>query len=585
MSNNHTLLDKITGRADLIDKLDEVEKALEFSQETNKAELEALQGAIQYLVEEAYWEGPMSITPDNMLSRLGELDSQLIDDLINQRQWDVLGTVGGAYFGDLEYARKYAIDQSRYMYIYNPLVKWMIGVWTNYGLGDSVEVAVNNTDGDEVFQEFWNADRNANTLGDDNLQYLSIFTLQDGNTFLACFSSKADGLTTVEEIPVDEIVEIITNPERKSEKLFYKRVYSNADGGSETIYYPDWMAKFSGKLTDELVRKVLPENAKRADERNFDSELLNDIETNMGTDVVVLHIAHNRMVRNSAFGWPLLSSPAYVKAHKRFMENRMTVADAKAMFVRRKQVTGGSRAIDSVRQTINSRLSQTNYTDTNPPATAGSVELDNQAIKTTDLPMTTGASDAKIDHEMFSWMALLSGGTFPTTAGLDTSRWATALAMDKTLAMQWSRYQTFWATQFENLVKIVLKFAELYGGMTFVNDEGNQDYTANVNIDTLSLVDFPDIVDALSKAVQYMLQPYLENGVISEETAQEILRELWLIMLQALGLSSSQTIASKEAFGIIEESSLPPEIRSLMRKVKQKIKDQDFDFSEFGDEA
>lgn len=588
MSNNKNLitrwLDDVTGKAELEERLEVLQGEIV---ETNskKDDLQSeladlrkdaanLQGAIQYLVEDAFWEGPLAITPDTLIGNLRELDSQLIDELVNRRQWDVLGGIGSAFYSDTELARDRAITDSRFLYVYSPLAQWIISVWTNYGLGDAVKVSLSDDPANEWFNEFWTAERNAEVLSDDQIQYLSTFTLQDGNTFLAFFASKSDGRVTVEEIPCDEIQEIVTHPERKSVKLFYKRVYEVRQG-SETVYYPDWQAKQMGLLDDAaLIAKVLPDKAIRADVRDVGDVVLNDIESKLGTDVCVLHIAHNRKVRKSHWGWPILTAGTpYIKSHKRFMEDRLTVAASKAMYTRRKQVTGGSRAIEAVRNTIASNLNRGAYSDTNPPAGAGSIELDNQAIKTTDLPMTTGASDAKNDHEMFSWMALLGGFLFPTTAGLDTSRWATALAMDKTLAMQWSRYQTFWASQFKRMVKIVMWFAAKYGGQTFP-----EDYTVLVSIDSLSLVDFPDVVTSLSSAVRDILLPFMQDGTIPQNTARAILRELWLIMLQALGLSASTEIASKEAFEVLtpeELAAMPEALRNFMGEIKQQIKNGD----------
>jgi len=377
-------LDSIAGRK-YQDQIEELSK-----------ETASLQGAIQYLVEDAMYEGAIPIEPVELVGKLQELDSQLIDELVNSRQWDVLGGLGNSLFLDTETMRSRAIANTKLL-SFSPLGEWIIRVWTNYGMGDSVSVVATNELADEVWQEFWTAERNADVLADDSLQYLSDFTLQEGNTFLAFFASKADGAVTIDEIPSSEITEIIHNRNRKSEKIFYKRVYK-IDGGEKTIYYPDWRAKFMGRLD----KADLPDDAIRADVIVSDDSILNDIEEKLGTDVVVLHIAHNRKNRDSHFGWPILTSASpYIKAHKRFLEDRLTVAASKAMYVRHKKVKGGSRALNSVKSTIQSQLSQSQYYDSNPPSAAGGVELDNAAITTTEKPMTTGASDAKEDGRSF----------------------------------------------------------------------------------------------------------------------------------------------------------------------------------------
>jgi len=565
-----SIFDNLTGKTALREEFQSERKELE---ENFQAELARIQGAVQFLVEDAMYEGAMPIQPEELVARLGEYDSQFVDELINLRQWDAIGGLGMNLYTDYDQVRDRAIRDSRYLATYSPLATWILAVWTNYGMGDSVRITPNNDDAKVVFDEFWNAERNSDVLADDNLQYLSQFTLQDGNTFLVFFASKADGMVTVDEIPCDEIVEIITNPMRSTEKLFYKRVFKSGDS-TRTIYYPDYKAKLSGRL--DAVGDILPEDAERADVEVGDTELINDLKEELGTDVVVMHIAHNRKERKSLWGWPILTSASpYIKSHKRFLEDRLTVAASKAMYTRNKKIVGGSRAIADVKSTLASTLASGGYSERNPAAPAGSVELDNTAITTTEKPMTTGASDAKTDGEMFSWIALLGGGLFPQTAGMDTQRWATALAMDKTLAMQWSRYQTFWTAQFQRIVTIVLQFAEEYGGESFVTEGDQADYGANVSIDTLSLVDFPDVVKSLSQATRDMLEPYLESGIIPEKTGKLILRELWLIMLQALGLQTSSEIASKDAFEIQESdlANLTKNQQLLLRDAKEKFKD------------
>ena len=533
--------DSVTGREDLLAKID------------------SLGQAVEYLTQEAYVSGPYELPPDELVNQLNEYDPQLVADLVDERLWETFGST----YGDREDTRNRILHDNQALWINSPLYIWQIQTWTNYGLGDTVRITTVNPDANEVWTEFMYASRNNCIMGDDNIHELSNWTLVEGNTFLACFASTVDGAVTVEEIPTDEIKEIITNPNRSSQKWFYKREYYNSGRTIKTAYYPDWEFKLSDDYTDEMIGLVLEpsEREKRAD-------LVGDVGDAVGTDVCVIHIAHNKKVRKSHYGWPLITNPYYIRAHKRYMQERMTLVASVNMYARRKKVKGGTRAVNSVRSTIQSALSRSNYTETNPRAVAGSVEIDNAAIDTKDLPLRTGGSDAKNDHEMFAWLAGLSGGLFPVAMGLDTQRYATALEMDKTLSMQWSRYRTFWSAQFRKLVYVVLRFAELYGGHDFGGE-----YDAQINIDSLSLVDFPDIVNALAPAVSNMLTPYIDNGIVSENTAKAILRELWLIMLQALGVSSAREIASMQAFDIDEPAVevLSPEMRQILNEFKNTI--------------
>jgi len=318
-------------------------------------------------------------------------------------------------------------------------------------------------------------------------------------------------------------------------------------GEQKTLYYPDWQAFFN--YPDRLEQKnLLPTGAKRSDQ---DGGQIGDDAP--GTVAVVQHIAHNRKDENDLRGWPLgtVSGP-YQRAHKQFMEGRMAVSVAKQMYVQRMQVSAGSRGLASIKSTLQSSLASSGWSDTNPPAPPGGTQLTNQGVTTTDLPMTTGASDAKSDNEMFSWQALLGDGLFPTSAGLDTSRFATALTMDKNQAMLWARYKSFIAQQFKDMVRIVLLFQEKYNNATF------QDKSASVVIDTLSVVDFPPVVTAMSEMFDRALTPLVVEGVIPTETARRIAAASWAILLQALGVEGVGELTNEEAFGVGVENEPPP---------------------------
>jgi hypothetical protein len=315
------------------------------------------------------------------------------------------------------------------------------------------------------------------------------------------------------------------------------------------------VAYFSGELDKPypndkegrtLAEVVLPKNAMRADTQrrvgDHESTVGGD---KVGTEVCILHIAHNRKEYGSPWGWPISTcGRPFLTAQKQFADARLAVAKAKAAFVRRKKYEGGSRGGKSLISTVASNLSSTQYTETNPAPAPGSTEIDNAMVTTEDLPMTTGASDARTDNSLFSWMALLGEGLFPTTAGLDTSRWATAVEMDKAQSMLFNRYQTFWRAQFERIAAIVIQAKEKHGGLRA------GEYTVEVSIDTFSLADFPAVGEAIGQVVKDVLMPAVELMAIPGPTASAILATLWRIILQSLGINAAGELTSDEAFGI-----------------------------------
>lgn len=494
-------------------------------------ERQKLQESAQLLYN-AYLEGPFSLTPEQLIGQLQEQDSALLYDLVQNLYWESLGTLG--YGRDLLGERNRAIDESRRLWKYNPLAQWMVNLWTNYGFGESVAVTPRDPEAAGVWDEFWTAPRNQTVLAADRAaDILSNWTLVDGDRFLAFFISTLDGECTVRKISTKEIVEIVTDPDDSSIPLFYKRQWTAQDGTATTMYYPDWEALFHDLENPEdsssLARAKLPRDAKRADGQNSN------------TTVCILHIAFNNKDEESLFGWPLLAAGSpWIRSQKKFMEDRLAVASAKAMYVRRAKISGGSRAVDTVVANLRSTLSATNRVETNPPAIAGSTLVENKAVDTTDFPMRTGAADARIDHEAFAWMALLSGGVFPHWAGMgDAYRLATATAMEAPLQRQFSRYQAFWAAQFRKMVRIVLRAEEVFTDALF------ETYAAEVNIDKLVEVDLPGMTEALGRVFNLIINPLAMLHAIPTEVVQGMLQATLRVVLQALGVDAEPIIGDE----------------------------------------
>jgi hypothetical protein len=171
---------------------------------------------------------------------------------------------------------------------------------------------------------------------------------------------------------------------------------------------------------------------------------------------------------------------------------------------------------------------------------AGSTLVENQAVDTTDLPMTTGASDAKTAGEMFSWMALLSGGVFPHYAGMgDAYRLATATAMEAPIQRQFSRYQQFWSAQFRKMLRIVLQMKEKYGGVSFST------YEAEVSTDKLVEVDLDGMSQALGRVFETIINPMSEIGAIPGPVVRGVLQAALTTVLQALGVDAEQVVGDE----------------------------------------
>lgn len=117
----------------------------------------------------------------------------------------------------------------RIMTIKNPLLRRGLSLRTSYVWGQGVQVSARATgetsqDVNDVIQKFINDAGNRRTLtGDQAHEELERALYTDGNAFLACFTSPRTGRVQVRTLPWDEITDVITNPEDRSEPWFYRR--------------------------------------------------------------------------------------------------------------------------------------------------------------------------------------------------------------------------------------------------------------------------------------------------------------------------------------------------------------------------
>ena len=476
-------------------------------------------------------------------------DSAMIDQMLDQMGWETIASLSGGE--DQGRQRQNAVEQAVRLFRYSPLAQWSIWLWTGWGLGDKITVTLKKPKAQKAWDEFVAAERNEPVLSVDVIHKLSDWLLVKGNRHLAFFTTTTGtgaGLSTVRILDQDEITPV-PNPADKLDVWFYKRTFSNGGTMAQELYYPDHGTLLGdGKLLDKRWKILVEAGKVKADAKRADLQ-----KTAVPTAVSILHIAHNEKDEQSSWGWPITTAAgAWVKGHKQYGEARLGVAIAVAQFVRRSKIKGGSRAVASFAGQIASTLSRNNYLDTNPPGAPGSWHVENEAATTKELPLRTGASDAKDDNEMFSWMALLGMGLFPTSAGLDTSRWATAVEMDKAQAMIFERYQRFWAAQFRKIVRLVLLLASKYGPAKFTDE----DTKAEISTDSFSLSDYPDVSKAVADQVKTMLEPY--TSVIPPDTTKALLSKLWSLSLDALGVDTTD-LTSEDAFGVgLEPEPAPP---------------------------
>lgn len=504
---------------------------------------------------EAYMQGPYVKSPEELIGELKEYDTAVLQDVLTSLQWDVMGTMSEGY-GNVELERTRAVDESRRLWRRDVLTSWIIQTWTNFGFGENIQITPEDpaaqddlNDAGElvkegIWTEYWEADRNQPVLADDVLHKLSDQVLIDGELFFVYYISTIDGKVTVRVFETKQITEIVTEDNDSAVPLFYKRLWVDKNAGSKELYYPDAMAYISEDI--DKHQDVLPKGSKRADQEKEK------------TLVLVQHVAHNR--KYDLRGWPLMTAgAAWSRAHKRFREDRASVASLVAMTVNKLKVKGGSRAVDAMKARmaevppVSGVLDGTKDWIPNAPGTF----VQNQSADLERMPLQTSAGDAKQDGEALLLMAGLGGGLFPHWLGAgDAYRLATATAMETPLLREFDRYQRFWASHFRRMVRIILWADQTYGLAEVEGEKKYKTFTAQVSTDRLVETDVPQLATSIGIMVQQALIP--TAAVMPAEVTKHVLQAIWRQLLQAMGVEDAVNITSDDVFKIgVEEPAQP----------------------------
>ncbi|KKN63578.1 hypothetical protein LCGC14_0500260 [marine sediment metagenome] len=446
-----------------------------------------------------------------------ELDSRALANLRRRSQWIPI-TGGQADDQDEALRRDEIVPISRRMQRWDPLTKRIVATWTDFGFGQDVLIMPEADDVKKWWSEYWTALRNRPILGARELHKLSDKTLVDGEFFFVYFTDRNTGQVTTRTIDTLEITEFITLPSDNQTVLYYKRQWQEGDlAKQKTVYYPHWLA------TDEQLAKAdLPKDAALAQEQD------NGIDKEDDTiDVDMMQVALTSQTKR---GWPLMAaSQDWNRAYIDFLQNRAAVARSVATYVDRVSVDGGSRAVTSFTNLLQSSLvTDPDSGETNPVPAAASMAITNKAVKWDRFNMSSGAQDAKADGAMLFNMVGIGAGLFPHWLGMGESfRLATASAMETPTLRNFERYQRFWQSVWQDMYDHVLAMAEKHGGQNF------QEKGVEIALDPLLQTNLSELATAIEQVKdvpEIALPP----------------KELTRLFLQALKIEDVEDFIAKE---------------------------------------
>lgn len=333
---------------------------------------------------------------------------------------------GGTSSSDIitELARTDAVKLSRLYWTKDPLAKQAIRLWTDYTFGTGMTWSCEDQKASDALSAYWNHKDNQPVLSSRGQRRSSNQLLVDGEIFFAMFLGKEVRVRLINPL---EIIEIITNPDDRDDERYYKREWSDAQGGFHTDYYCSHR---------NLKDKSCKDSAGKIIQATQDAQ-----------HVVVYHMADNTLGQR---GMPLLL-PAldWIKQYRRFLASRVAIMLALARFAWKNKVQGGATAVATAKAVFN---------ETEVPA--GSVMVENMGSDLQPIRTDTNARGAYDDGRMLKLQVAAAVGIPEQYFGdISIGNLATAKTVELPMMKMFQSYQAIWSDAFKDMDEIVLEHA------------------------------------------------------------------------------------------------------------------------------
>ena len=456
---------------------------------------------------------------------------------------------------------KMITELARIMKIKNPIIKRGVEVFRLYVWAQGITFGAGSDDVKEVITDFLDDRANITELTGHSARTEKDEMLQtDGNLFIRFFTDTDSGRCVVRVVDMNEIAEIIPNPEDRRDPWFYKRVYTKTDlnGSQKTVteYYPSIF--------------YIPTDEKRAE---AESSLNNG---HIIWETPIYHVAVNRV---GLWGVSeIYAALDWARAYKSFLENLASVWASLSRWAWKMNVGGGRKGTEAAKAKLNTTLSH-NTDESNPPPVTGSVFIGNE--KTGMQPFrTAGATMKAEDGRRLLLMSIAVFGfseTFWGDASVGTL--ATARSLDRPTELKISDRQSFYKGMFGDILNYVLLCSAKATNGKLKNiasiektEEGGRyierlkwadDYDSSVTVDFPRIIE-PSVTDQITAIKTAAEMSPSGKGISAEEAVRQSYIELGASNIDAL---MEKWQAVQDGFDETDD------IEEALRKVSELIGD------------
>lgn len=455
------------------------------------------------------------------------------------------------------------VNSSRLTYLKNPLIKRGVTAKAQYVFGRGINISARDDAINAVIQAFIDDIENLREITSQPARILKEVELQTtGNLFFVLFTHIETGSVRVRSFPVDEIADIITDPNDRKKVWFYKRVYTqrefNLNDGewvdkTYTVYYRDF---------------------------NYNTELQSIAGSPIDPYAVIYHVKVGGF-DNWLFGLSeIYSALDWSQAYKSFLADYSTIIKSLARFAWQVKTSGGSRGIQAAKAKLTSTLASGGTDiERNPPPIAGSVFVGDSANQL-DPVKTAGSTTSAEDGRPIRVM-VAAGLDIPETffGDVSTGNLATAESLDRPTELAFINRQELWKFVYSTLLNYVLLQAvkanhpALRGIIRLdVNEYNEEILVFSEGINQKITIDFPPILERSTKDViaSIISVATLDGKALSLITDPKVLLRM---LLNALGESDVDEVINL----LYPEDSdplpdpLPDELAVSMQDVKEAL--------------
>lgn len=332
--------------------------------------------------------------------------------------------------------RRKIAELSRVMFLKNPLINRAVTIQSQYVWAQGVSITSDDEETQAFLDAFFDDAKNkaefghqARTLKEQDLQVF-------GNLFFVLFTDQIEGATRVRTIPVDEIADIICNPDDAKEPWLYKRCWS------QPVLNED-----SGIVTHAVREAYYPALGYEPDTKR---DAIGGAPVKW--DSPVYHVKVGAL-SDMKFGVPeTYQAIDWARAYKTFLENWFSIVKAYARFAWHASGQGGQQLVDRLKTRLNASTGD-GY-DSNPPATTAATFI-GSGVKL-DPIKTAGATTSAEDGRRGLLMVCAGMGLPETFFGdVSTGNLATAKSLDRPTELKFRDRQELW----KSILITILEYA------------------------------------------------------------------------------------------------------------------------------